>query len=111
MVFSSRGAKGPRNIRGNAASIKAHNLKLIEKYGLEAARKHPDWKSVSQGPKAKPKASLAERSKQRESWKNQVAELVSEGYSLTASARTIGINPKTAFKLWREICAELGETT
>lgn len=109
MVFASRGSKGPRNIRGNAASIKAHNLKLIEKYGLEAARKHPDWKSVSQGRKPAPKVSSAERSKRREGWKSQLAELVSEGYSLTAAAKTIGINPKTAFKLWREICAELGE--
>jgi len=108
MVFCSRDPKSRKTIRGNAASIKAHNLKLIEKYGLEAARKHPAWKSISQG--RKPKASSAERLERREGLKSQISELVSEGLSLTASAKVIGINPKTAFKLWHEICAEMGET-
>jgi predicted XRE-type DNA-binding protein len=104
-MFTSRGKMGPQKITGENAEVLALRAKLIKRHGAAKARKHPDWPALRQ------------RIRQRKVrddvgkpvLKAQLADMVAEGKTQREISEILGISKSYASKLWREICAEMGE--
>jgi DNA-binding NarL/FixJ family response regulator len=104
-MFVSRGRHGPNKVTGENAEALAIRARLIKKYGSAKARKHPDWPALKQ---------ISGKRKIRDdagkpALKAKLADMVAEGKSQREIATLLGISKSYASKLWREICAEVGE--
>lgn len=53
-------------------------------------------------------ASYARRRAQTARQKSVMAELVADGWSITAAGRHLGVSQQRASQIWREIAADMG---